>query len=278
MFGFSFGKNKTNTSETATKNESSTQNTSGTKNSTSTGSSSTTGSQSNQSSGSSQTSQGTSGTSTQTSGGTSFGNAALSGINDNIGGFIDRILGGGAGGAAISELGSFNAEDFIANTMRAATATATDQLGEGVRGLASGIGGNAAENSMSALLANRMENATAANLAGVRGQAETAAQGILTQRANTIAGAAGQEQNALAQILNAIKGGESSQTQTGQSNQNTTGNTSTSESGNQQSSQNQQTTQSVVELISQLLKNDVVSVGTSQGSQSKSGGGFSLSL
>lgn len=274
MFGISFGKNKSrDTMHTTT---SGTQNQSGTNQTTTTGSSSTTGSQSSQSSGSSTTTQGTTGTSTQTVTTSNFGQSALTAIDSKIGDFITQMLGGGAGGAAASSLGSFDADKFIADTMASATQSTQDQVGEGIRGVTSSIGGNASENSASALLANRIANAGAASLAGVRANAEQTAQNIITSRAQTLAAAEQGGQNALAQILNAIKGGTSTTTGSSTNGQTTTASTNTNESTNQQSQSNTNTTQSALEIIQQLLTTNQVQDGTQ--TSSKSGGGLSLGL
>lgn len=278
MFGFSFGKNKQTTNETATKNESTTQQQTGTNTTTTSGTSTSTGTTAGSSTGTSTTTQSTTGSQSQTQTGSSFGAGTLNAINQNVGAFIDRILGGNAGGAAISELGSFDPEAFIASTMQAARFQANEQLGESIRGVTSMTGGDASENSATALLANRMENATGASLAGVQANAVKTAQDILTQRSQAMTGAAGTEQNALAQILNAIKGGETTGTSTGVNDQSTTGTTNTSEQNQQTQNQQTQTTQTALEIINQLLQGTTNSTGTSKGTTTKSGGGISLSL
>lgn len=277
-FGLSFGKNKTKTSETATKAETTTQSQTGTNTTNTSGSSNTSGSQSGTNTGTSSTTQGTTGTNQQVQTGSSFGNSALTAINDNIGSFIESIMGGGAGAAALSELGKFDSQAFIENVMTGAKATAQDSLDEGVNGLISAIGGNASENSATALLQNKMTNATNASLAGTRAQAEGQAQQILGNRAAATTAAQSGDMNALAQILNSIKGGETTGTATGTNNQTQTGTTNSSETSNQTNNSNTQTQQTAIEMIQQLLNGTTNSVGTSNGTNTKVGGGLSLGL
>lgn len=277
MFGISFGKNKSKTSETATKLESGTQAQTGTNTTNTTGSTSQTGSQSSVGSGTSNTTQGTTGSQLTTQTGSAFGQDVLKAVNGNIGELINRVL-GSAGSTTREGLGDFDAESFISSTMQAARTSAEDQLGESIRGVGSTIGGNASENSMTALLANRMANATGANLAGVQANAVKTAQDILGSREQLVSSSAGSEQNALAQILNALKGGETSTTGAATNTGVTTGSTNTTESNTVNTNQQSQTQQTALEIINQLLATQSNSTGTSVGTNKKSGGGFSLGL
>lgn len=278
MFGFSIGKKKNTTVQDSTQTVDGTQTQTGTNTNTQTGTSSTQGSQSSTSSGSSSTTQGSSGSALTTQTGSSFGSQALGGINANIEQFITQILGGGAGNRAISELGEFDANEFVNGIMQSATSQANDQLGESIRGAISNIGGSQRENSATALLANRMENATSASLAGTQSQAVKTAQDIMTQRSGAVTAAGTGEQNALAQILNAIKGGESSTTGVTEDSRQQTGTTQSNEATNQQSQQATQTMQSAIEIINQLLRNNTTTVGHATGTESSSGGGFSFGI
>jgi hypothetical protein len=274
MFGISFGKSGQSTTTSTDSTTSGWQNQQGQNTNTTTGNSSTTGSSS--STGSSTTSGSTNGWGSQSNSGTAFDAATLAAIGGNIGAFIDRIMGGGAGKDAIAQLGTFDAQSFIDNTMKSALSQATDQFEQGVNSISSNVGGSANENSAAALLANRLENATNSSLAGTRASAEQAAQGIQVQRAGAVAAASQGEQNALAQILNAIKGGVTSSNQTNQQGQNTNQSTNTSENTN--TSQNTNSTQTALEIINQLLNSQQHTTGTETSDTSKSGGGLSLSL
>lgn len=278
MFGLSFGSNKQKTSETATKSETGSQAQTGTNQTTTTGSSTTTGSTSNTSQGSSSTSQSQTGSQLSTQTSTAFSADVLKAINGNIGDLINKVLNGGASQGVTNEMGSFDPTEFINATMNGARVQAQESLGESVRGLASQVGGNANENSMSALLSNRMENATNASLATTQAGAVKTAQDIMAQRAGLISSAEQGGQNALAQILNALKGGESSTTGAQTNTGTTTGTTNTNESSNQNTNQTTNSTQTALEIIDQLLRTQSDSKGTSTGSTSKSGGGLSLGL
>lgn len=274
MFGISFGKSGTSTTGTTDQTTTGTQQQSGQNTTTTSGSQSTTGSSS--STGSSSTSGSTSGYQNQQGSGTAFSAETLRAMDGQIGDFINRIMGGSAGRDAIAQLGTFDAQKFIADTMASQVSQANTQVETGLGNITSSVGGNANENSAAALLANRLTNSTNASLAGSRATAESAAQGIMAQRAATITGAQTGEENALAQIMNSLKGGVTTSTQTGQTGQDTNSNTNTSENTN--TSQNTNSTQTALEIINQLLNSNQHQTGSSTENTSKSGGGLSLSL
>lgn len=274
MFGISFGKSGTETTGTTDSTTTGWQNQQGQNTTTTSGSQNTSGSTSSQ--GSSSTSGSTNGWNTQSNSGTAFSAETLRAMDGQIGEFINRIMGGGAGKDAIAQLGSFDAQKFIADTMASAVSTGNQQVEQGTGAITSSVGGNANENSAAALLQNRLVNQTNASLAGTRANAEQTAQGVMAQRAAAISGAQTGEENALAQIMNSLKGGVTTATQTGQQGQDTNSNTNTSE--NQQTNQNTTSTQTALEIINQLLNSNQHQTGTTTENQSKSGGGLSLSL
>lgn len=283
MFGLSFGKNKEKTDQTQTVDQTvtGTQNQTGTnqtnsqtnQTSSSTGSSTTSGStnQATKNTGVEQTTQTTTG----------FDKNALDALGGGIGQFINKVLSSPAnGGTALSALGDFDSEQFINSTLLAARNTQGTKLGEVTRGITSLIGGNAKENSASAILSDRATNDAAATLAGIEADTRAKAASIENERAGTISGIGTADTNALAQLLGAIKGGTQTSTGTTASDQTTgtTGSTTGTTNTSEQSSQ--QTNQALTEIINQLIASNQNTQGTTniKGSTTKSGGGVSLGL
>lgn len=181
---------------------------------------------------------------------------------------------------------SFDPTAFVRDGVAAMRSEVDSGLDADINGLMHGIGGTSGSNSMAALLAGKLRNEGAAKVAGTRsaltGQAEEIA------RANALAGSqvAGQDQNFLAQLLGALKGGvttttgvESQQTSQNQQTQNT-GTTNTAEQTQQQQQQQQTQTQQLIEMMNQLLSGTNRTVGTerTQGTTTSSGGGISLAM
>lgn len=284
MFGLSFGasKEKTNQTQTIDQTVAGTQNTSSNQNQTTTGTSKTQSTGTSTTGTSSDQTQNTTGVQKQTGVTTNFDAKTLEALGGNIGEFINKILGSGAASpdAATKELGSFNPEDFINKTMAAAQASTADQVGQATRGVTSLIGGNADENSMTALLDAKIKNDAAANLGGVAAKAQSDAQAIEAQRAGVVSGAGASASNALAQVLNALKGGTQTTTAdtTNVASTGTTG-TNTSTTNTSENSSTQQS-QQLIDIINQLVNSNQHTTGTTNvnGTTTKKGGGFSLGL
>jgi len=284
MFGLSFGTSKEKTDQTQTIDQlvKGTQNTSGTQNQTTTGKSSTTSQGTSSTSQVSDQTQNTTGKQTTTGVTQNFDASTLEALGGNIGQFISKILGGSTSSpdAAAGALGTFDPEAFINNTMKAAAASTADQVGQATRGVTSLVGGNASENSMSALLDADIQNKAGASLAGVRAGAEKTAQDIQTQRAGALSQIGTSAQNALSQVLNAIKGGTqtTSQDATNVASTGTTGTNTATTNTSEQSQTNQ--SQQLIDIINQLVNTNQETTGTTHvvGTTKKSGGGISLGL
>ena len=284
MFGLSFGasKEKTNALQTTDMTTTGTQNTAGTQNQTTNSTSNTSSSGTSSTSANTDQTQNTTGKQSTTGVTQNFDPKTLEALGGNIGDFISKILGGSTANpdAAASALGTFDPEKFINDTMAAATASTADQVGQATRGVTSLTGGNAAENSMTALLDQHIKDQAGASLAGVRATAEQTAQGIQANRAQALSGIGTSSENALSQVLNAIKGGTQTTTQdaTNVASTGTTG-TNTSTTNTAENSTTQQS-QQLIDIINQLVNSNQNVSGTvkTDGTTSKMSGGFSLGL
>lgn len=287
--GLSFGTNKTKTNQTSTvdKTETTNQVQDGTKSST--GTTSTTGStsQTGTTTGSQQQSSTTdtkqTGTTTgQTSQSSSlFSDPVLSSLEDAVQALLGQTMGG-----VKTTVGDFDPMSFVQNGLAAARSTAEGDLASQINQTISATGGSTSNNSMAALLANRLRTDTASQLAGVEANLNSQAQSIVrdnTLAANTIDAT---QQGFIANLLSALKGGtatqtgtEAQQTATSGSQQNTGATATSEQSSQQQNTQSTQTTQ-MLEIIQQLLSGTTRTQGTetTTGTTSKSGGGLSLSL
>lgn len=287
--GLSFGSSKTksSTDTTATKNEqvNSTQNQA--TNQTQTGSTTTnqTGTQNQSTTGAtkgSQTStQQTAGQTNQAQTQTSFSDAILSALEGSALGAI-----GAANGATVDTTNDFDAAAYVRDGMAAATANQQGALETSLNGLFDSSGGTASGNSMSALLANRLQGDAAASLAGVNSQLSSTAAQIQNQNTQTSLAGAAQTQGYAAQLLAALKGGSTTATGTTDTTQSQTGSQDTISEQNQNqnttssSTSQQDSTQSLISIINTLLNQNTASTatGTENTTGKKSGGGASLSL
>lgn len=284
--GISFGKNKqkVDTTTTSSGTETTNQTQSGTKSSTGTTTNTQTGTSSQQTTGSQQGQTSQQGSQTQQSNQTgsqtqtNFGSGVLAGLESQV----MQLLGQSREAGSFES--GFDPSAYVEGVMAAAESQAQNSVDLGVNNVFSTVGGR--ENSMSQLLASKIRNDSAANLAGVRSQAEGSAQQIL--RENFLANAQGvsADNSFLTQLTNALKGGVSTGTtseigvQTG-----TTQQTGTSAQQNQQSQIGQESQQStqiqeLTELLSQIMNGTTVSnnVENTKGTTTKKGGGFGLSL
>lgn len=138
---------------------------------------------------------------------------------------------------------NFDADAFVKGITEQAKSSVMGQLESDVNSTVSATGGSTSGNSASALLASRLRNDAAANIAGVQASAQgTAAQiqsGLQSQRSSTIAGVAGSVNDSLTSLLAALRGGEVQQDTTskenmvGNSQQTSTGQTLTTGSATQ---------------------------------------------
>ena len=285
MFGISFGSNKTKQTQSTNQTQTGTQATTGTNTTNTTGTQTQSGTSATTSTGtqSNTSNQQTNQTGTQQTTGTTsnFDAQTLAALGGGIGDFISKLLTNPAGSTA-TDLGSFDADQFVSDQLKAATSLAQTSLTSGTNQIITDNGGDASQSSMAALLQNVLTNQTESNLAGVRAQATQTAQGILANRAQTESAATASGSNALAAVLNAIKGG--TQTTTGSATTATTGattgtgTTTTNQAQNTSSNQTTTTAQQVAEIIDQIVNSNQTLTGTTTGNTKNSGGGFSLGL
>lgn len=285
-FGLSFGKSgqKTNQTTNVDKTESTNQ--------TKTGTQSTTGTTTNTGTTSQQSA--TQGTQTQAQTGTNTQQGTVAGqttqqsnlfSNDIMKG-LESVVGGLFGNTDGAQVGDFNATDFVSGGMAKASADSTMQLEDSINQMVAATGGRVDGNSMTALLANRARNDSAANMAGVESQLTAQANEIV--RNNALAGNSidQSKQGFLTNLLQVLKGGQATTTgaetqqtaQTGTTGQ--IGTTTTSETGSQTGTSSQTQVQDLLTAISEMLSGTTNTTGTEKttGSTSKSGGGFSLAL
>jgi len=292
-FGLSFGANKTKNSGTSTvdKTEVGSQTGSETTSSTNTGTQTGSSTTSNQATGSSQTSQQQTQTGTTTNTGTttsqqsSFGDEVAGHIQSSI---SDILNGLGAAkdtiGAGVGSLSNFDPTTFVEGIVRQAAAAQNNQLASSINGAVDTIGGRPEDNSMTALLSQKMVGDAASNLAGITSQATATAEDILRQNLGAQTGAMSSLNNLAPALIEAFKGGNVSGTQTNLAQQiadmvgGTTGTTATSESSNQQQESAQTTIQTLAQLVNQLMATNMHTTGTQteNSTSTKMGGGFSL--
>ena len=286
--GFSFGKKKGSTTQNTTtdvKETSQTAQTQATTGSTQTNTNQT-GSQTGSSTGLSSTDQVNRNNQTTTGNTTTTGTTTTldQGIQDQLKGALGSLLGNqGNAGAGLME---FDADQFINDSVNAATVRGENQLQETNSTIGNAIGGTASDNTMAALLAQRGSNDLAASLAGVRAQATQTAAGIQQQNVQTASQANAQNAAATGAIGDLLKGATTTSTQQSLEEQiaalvgSQTGNTRTNEQNQQNTSQQSSSSQLVQELIAALSNTNSTKVGTEniKGTTKGSGGGFSLGI
>lgn len=283
--GLSFGKKKVNTNQTTTlardevttQNQTQNQSQTGTTTSSSTGTQtgSSVGSQTSTNIGTNRTSGTMTGQSTQTT--RAFSDPTLAAIE----GAVQNLFGTVGRGAATS---NFDPAAFVRDGVAAVQSEVNSGLESNINQLVSNLGGATDNNSMAALLSNRMRNDAAAQVAGVRANLTGQAEEI--QRNNAIAGSQikSVDQNFLGNLLQALKGGQV--TTTGTESQQTAQNQQTQQEGGirsteqtaQQSSQQSTQVQELLSQLSQLINGTTSTRGTEnvKGTQTSKGGGISL--
>lgn len=284
-FGISFGKNKSKTNQTATVDKTET----GSQTGSTTTNQQTVQSSATQSSGLSQTqgqsnsstvgSNTTAGASTQQQQQTTqnFSDATLGGLEA----VVSRLLSSDSLGKSGYNSG-FDPQAFVRDGMSAATARARTGLDEAVGGIRDAIGGR--NNSAAALLLERVNNDSNAMLAGTQAQLTGQAEEIM--RSNMLAGNTQTDtnNNFVANLLSALRGGISSTTGAVQENtsQSQQSQTSAAESTSQnQATQQSSSTQAIEQMAStlaQLIESITNTKGTETVKGKTSSGGFGLGL
>jgi hypothetical protein len=283
--GLSFGssKNKATTNSNATKNETVASNQNQNTNQTQTGSTTTNQSGSQATTGATKGSQvstqQTAGQTTQDQTTKSFSDVILSALEGSTLGAIQA-----ANSAKVDTSNDFDADAFVSGGMASAAASQQAQLEQSLNGLFDASGGTASGNSMSALLANRLQGDANASLAGQRATLAGQAAQIQNQNIQTELAGANQVQGYAAQLLAALKGGTQATTGVQATTQSQTGSQDSTQQQNQNqtntSTSQQDTTQSLMSIINTLLNQNTNTVATedSKTTGKKSGGGMSLAL
>jgi hypothetical protein len=287
IFGISFGSKKTSgsTKSTLTKDETTEQAQTSLKDSASTSTES--GSTSSTSAGTSSTTQAGTTSSNKDSLTNAVSQLFSGGVLTGLESTVTDLLGasdqsGNVVDTAIQKLNGFDAAGYVDSSVKAATSTQQQNLDQIFGSLQDNIGSGIENNSMAMLLANRANNDSASAIEGVRANATATAEQIQRENQMGAVGAAGSQNQFLGQLLDALKGGQATQTQTGTESgtgtTGTSGTTNTAESSSQQT-QTQATTQ-LVEALAQLLSGTTHSVGTenTKTTGKTKGGGLSLSL
>lgn len=105
----------------------------------------------------------------------------------------------------------FDPQAYVKGIMTAATSNAMGQQESDLNGIAANNGGAADSNSATALLASKIRNQTANNLAGVQAQATGDAQNIVNNHASTVAGLSSQLDQGTTGLLAALQNATSTQ-------------------------------------------------------------------
>lgn len=289
-FGLSFGSKKQSSSTNSTIDKDTTTNvdqtqattgsTTTTGNTSSTGSTSQTGNTTNNQS---QTS-GTTGSQTQTGVTTTLDSAVSDALSGKVQELLSGIDTGGISSAANSRLGSFNANQYVTDTITAARQAGEAQLQEQQSLYNSAIGGTAGTNSMAALLAQRGRNDLETSLAGIRANAVSTAEGIQNSNLAAAAGATGGVADIVANLGNVLKGATTTsdvstltQELSKLLGQNTGTTAQTGTSTEQTSSQQTQLLQQIVDLLG-TTNESTHATEVSKTKGKSSGGGLSLSI
>lgn len=292
-FGISFGKKKqsstsdTDINKTETGTQSGLEGTQSFQQSNTSGLTNTSGSSSGSSSTTQQNQQtGVTTSDILSSGSTSsFSGETARGIEDSISQLLAGINESGAiVGQGVSGLQNFDPAAFVNGILSQASSRVNSDLEASLNGLFDRIGGGSGDNSIAALLSQRLTGDAAANLAGVEAQAQGQAQDILRNNVLGTSQALASVNQFGPDLINALKGGNvtTTQQQTGQQTENVnqvgTSNTLTAEQQQQQQATSQQTTQQLVQLISQLLNTTNQTVGTESNVTKGKQGGFGAGL
>jgi hypothetical protein len=180
------------------------------------------------------------------------------------------------------QLGAFDPETYVNNALKTAQTQSNVDLAKGISAIFDGIGG--AKNSMSQLLAGTLRNQATANLAQVHNQATQTAQNIVAQDATTQAQVGGEQDSFLTNLIQSLKGAQTTSdaaatTQQDQAGTTATGGTTTTaDSSTQNTTSKTDSTSQLISLLSTLLNtNQTTAVNsTTKGTDTKvsAGGTF----
>lgn len=291
-FGINFGKNKTTTTQNTAVDQTTTQNqqqaqttnqqqsSATTSNTATTGTTATSGATKNTGT----TAQQTSGIQEQVNTSRSFSDPVIAALESMVLGQLGSS--GSTGGPRAESLSGFDAEGFVSGGLAAAESRQRMDLESSINGLFDAIGGGAGDNTMAALMANRLRGDAAANLAGIESQLVGQANQIQRENVGAAISERATDNAFVNQLLANLKGGvattegavTSQQATTGQ--QQTIGEEQQRQQQAQQSSTESTTNQILASVINSLLSGTTNVTGTESvvGTQKKSGGGFGLSI
>ena len=129
-------------------------------------------------------------------------------LTDALGGLLGNTA--SATNPALAKVNAFDPASYIDQVMQGARSTAYSDLGQAIGGIKDSIGGGV--NSAVALLQNKAQNQTEANLAGIQGQAVSTANQIVQGAAGANTADRAGDNSVLNTILSALKGGTTTAT------------------------------------------------------------------
>jgi len=254
LFGLSLGStNQTDTKNTVGKSDTTgtqtgTQNTTGSQNTSTTGSQNTTTAQT----GTSNTAQTGKQDTSQITTSQSLGDNAIQLLNTALGGILNKAV--DSKNPVVSQLGAFDPEQFVAQTLRAAQSSQNQSLGQTLGGIRDAIGGGV--NSAVALLSQNAHDTAASNLAGIASNATATANQILQGNSGAITTAEAGTNSLLNTILSSLKGATTTETGAGTTASSQAGTSATSESGTSGTTSTSDVVSSLSQILTSLLKND----------------------
>ena len=284
LFGISLGAKKSTTNQTTDVDKTTvgTQNTNSTQNQTQTGTQNVTGTTASQGVSRNDTSGAsasqTTGTTAEQQKSTSktYSDATLGALESRVQAMLANPNLG-----QIQQFSDFDPAAYVRNGMSAATARAQTSVDEALGGIYDQIGGR--NNSAAALLQQRVQNDSNANLAGVNANLTGQAEEI--RRQNLLAGntVTATSNDLVTNILAALKGGTTQTegtglTQSAQNNQQQNIGTNVgSQSQTGQSSQQTQSTEQLINVLAQLINSNERTTGTEKTVGTTKSGGFGIS-
>jgi hypothetical protein len=282
-FGLSFGSKKESGKSSTDVNKTETTDQTQTGTQSTTGSTSTTGTQNTQTSSSGTTTNNTSNqqattgsqSSQQTS--TQFSQPIISGLESTVQALLGNLP------SSPSQMdNNFDHNAFVSGGTAAAASSINSDLESTLNGMFDNFGGRDDQNSMATLLANRARGDAASQIAGVRSNLEGQAQGIERERYLANLQGTGQQEGFLANVLNALKGGQATTSGQVQTAENTAGGTQATGTQAQTGTSNtqmsqQELTQQLTQLL-QKLQGTTNTTGTEDTKTSGKTGGFGLGL
>jgi len=278
-FGISFGKKKQSGSQNTTVSKTDVTD------QTQTGTSSTSGSTQTSGTSTTATNQATSNTGTSATTGTTsqVANQQSTQFSEPVLGTLEnsvQALFAGLPTTPSSMGGSFDHDAFVSQGVQAAQSQVQGDLEKTLNGVFDAVGGRDDQNSMATLLANRARGDAAAQIAGVRANLESTAQGIDKDRFLANLQGIGQQEGFAGQVLDALKGGRAATTGTTTGTESTTGTTTNvgTTTGTSTTAMSQTELTNQIQQILQQLQGTDTSTGTENTVSKGKNSGFGLGL